>query len=160
MTASVHPRCHGVVALVLLLAILWIARGMPVRSASGVDLLAMKLEWTVAWIGLHAQSPMTPLGAEMATSIDPRLQTSLGRQAANWLARNGQIRERLRWAERLSRHDQRHLPLLARAISAAVASNDCAVLQAAANAAKALPGQERAKLVRKLAKRHTSRCAM
>jgi hypothetical protein len=41
--------------LFLLLAVLVVSRDMPSRSASGLELLAMKLRWSVAWGNLEVQ---------------------------------------------------------------------------------------------------------
>jgi hypothetical protein len=138
-------------ALLLLLGVLAVSRDMPTASASGIELLPMKLRWSVAWAGLHTTpSPVTPLAAHLAVAMDPGLNTGLGREAAAHLASNGAVRDRLRWSAALARMDRRSRPLLVRAVDAALKTSDCQLLRTAVRAARTLPRADRAKVTRKL----------
>jgi hypothetical protein len=138
-------------ALLLLLGVLAVSRDMPTASASGIELLPMKLRWSIAWAGLHTtQSPLTPVAAHLALAMDPGLHTGLGRKAAGYLARNGAVRDRLRWSAALARMDRRSLPLLVRAVDAALETSDCELLHTAVRAARSLPRADRARVARKL----------
>jgi hypothetical protein len=132
--------------LLLLLAMLAVSREMPARSASGVELLVMKLRWSLAWAGFHAGPPLRPLAAHLALTMDPRQRTGLGRRAAHHLAREGTVAERLRWSAALTRADRRNLPLFVRAVRAALATSDCAALRAAVQRAQRLSGSDRARV--------------
>jgi hypothetical protein len=134
--------------LALLLAVLTVSRDMPAGSASGLELLAMKLRWSVAWAGLQVDSPFTPLAAHLAMTIDPGRQSSLGQQAATILARHGSISNRLRWSAKLARSDRRYLPLFVKAVQAALASTDCRLLRAAVRTARTLPKGDREAVAR------------
>jgi hypothetical protein len=137
--------------LLLLLSVLAVSRDMPTASASGIELLPMKLRWSVAWAGLRTTpSPLTPLAAHLAVAMDPGLHTGLGQEAAGHLARNGAVRDRLRWSAALARLDRRSLPLLVRAVDAALRTSDCELLHTAVRAARTLPRADRAKVTRKL----------
>jgi hypothetical protein len=152
----VAPRACGTdaclrrtLALLLLLGVLAISRDMPTASASGIELLPMKLRWSLAWAGLHTtESPLTPLAAHLTLAMDSGLHTALGREAAGFLARNGAVRDRLRWSAALARTDRRSLPLLVRAVDAALETTDCELLDAAVQAAQSVPRGDRARVAR------------
>jgi hypothetical protein len=93
------------------------------------DSLNMAIAWSDLNLGLAPR-----LGAHRAVQLDPTLGTGLGRQGARWLARNGTVSERLRWAGALARRDPAERPLLRRAANAARCS-DNPKLRAAARAA-------------------------
>jgi hypothetical protein len=141
------------VALGLLLGVLAVSRDMPSASASGIDLLAKKLRWSVAWAGLQIQSPISPLAASLAVAMDPRQQSDLGQQAATYLARDGAIRDRLRWSAKLARTDRDRLPFFLGALRAALASTDCGQLRAAVKAARTLPHEDRVIVAREFSRR-------
>lgn len=133
-----------ILVLLLLLAMLAVSRDMPTRSASGIELLTMKLRWSIAWTGFHAGSPLRPLAAHLALAMDPGRRTELGRRAARHLANEGTVAERLRWSAVLARRDRRNLPLFVRAVRAALATSDCASLRAAVKRAQSLSTGDRA----------------
>jgi hypothetical protein len=132
--------------MLLILAVLAVSRDMPTRSASGVELLTMKLRWSIAWAGLQVRSPLRPLAAHLVLAMDPRSDTGLGRQAARVLASEGSVTERLRWSAALTRSDRRNLPLFIRAVRTALASGDCGALRAAVQRARSLPARDRARV--------------
>ena len=135
---------HRVLVLVLLLAMLAVSRDMPTRSASGIQLLSMKLRWAIAWAGFHAGDPLRPPAARLVLAMDPRQRSGLGRQAARHLATRGTVAERLRWSAALARADRRDLPLFVRAVRAALATSDCARLRAAVERARSLSAGDQA----------------
>jgi hypothetical protein len=95
--------------------------------------IADSLNTVIAWSDLNlGLSPR--LGAQRAVQLDPALQTSLGRQGARWLAGNGPLSQRLRWAAALAHRDPTERPLLRQAANAARCSDDPR-LRAAARAA-------------------------
>jgi hypothetical protein len=143
-----HPDgcVRRTLVLLLVLAVLAVSRDMPPRSASGVELLAMKLRWSIAWVGLQARSPLRPLAAHVVLAMDPRLRTGLARQAARHLASEGTVAERLRWSAALARADRHDLPLFVRAVRAALATSDCASLRAAVKRAQRLAADDRARV--------------
>ena len=132
--------------LLLILTVLAVSRDMPTRSASGVELLTMKLRWSIAWAGFQVSSPLRPLAAHLALAMDPRRRTGLGRRAAYHLASEGTLAERLRWSAALARTDRRNLPLFVRAVRSALATRDCAVLRAAVKRAQSLSTGDRARV--------------
>jgi len=132
--------------LLLILAVLAVSRDMPTRSASGVELLTMKLRWSIAWAGLQTRSPLRPLAAHLVLAMDPRSRTGLGRQAARVLASEGTVAERLRWSAALARADRRDLPLFVRAVRVALAGSDCVSLRMAVQRARSLPVGDRARV--------------
>jgi hypothetical protein len=132
-----------ILALLLLLAMLAVSRDMPTRSASGIELLTMKVRWSIAWVGFHAGSPLRPLAAHLALAMDPRQRTGLGHRAARHLASEGTVAERLRWSAALARADRRNLPLFVRAVRMALASSDCASLRAAVKRSQSLSAGDR-----------------
>ena len=138
-TRQPNGCAHRILVLLLLLAILAVSRDMPARSASGIELLALKLRWSIAWAGFHAGDPLRPLAAHLVLAMDPRQRSGLGRQAARHLATQGTVAERLRWSAALTRADRRNLPLFVRAVRAALATTDCAMLRAAVKRAQSLP---------------------
>ena len=133
-----------ILVLLLLLAMLAVSRDMPTRSASGIQLLTMKLRWSIAWAGFHAGHPFRPLAAHLLLAMDPRQRTELGRRAARHLATEGSVAERLRWSAALARGDRRNLPLFLRAVRAALATTDCGTLRAAVKRAQSLSAGDRA----------------
>jgi hypothetical protein len=139
-----------ILVLLLLLGVLMVSRDMPARSASGVELLTMKLRWSIAWAGFQVGSPLRPLAARLVLAMDPRRRTELGRRAARHLASEGSVAERLRWSAALVRADRRNLPLFVRALRAALATRDCAVLRAAVKQAQSLSLADRPNLRRAL----------
>jgi hypothetical protein len=143
-----HPDgcVRRTLVLLLLLAMLAVSRDMPSRSASGIELLPMKLRWSIAWAGLHARTPLRPLAAHLALAMDPRPRTGLGRRAARHLASEGTVAERLRWSAALARANRRNLPLFVRAVRAALATRDCASLRAAVKRARSLSPGDRARV--------------
>jgi hypothetical protein len=143
-----HPDgcIRRLLILLLILAVLAVSRDMPARSATGVELLTMKLHWSIAWAGLHAPSPVRPLAAHLALSMDPGRRTEMGRQAAYILAGEGTVAERLRWSAALTRADRRNLPLFVRAVRAALATSDCALLRTAVRGAQRLSAGDRARV--------------
>jgi hypothetical protein len=148
-TAPNPERCvHRMLAMLMLLGVLAVSRDMPTASASGIELLPMKLRWSIAWVGLQLHSPFTPLAAHLTLAMDPSRRTALGQQATGYLARNGSVRERLRWSAALARAHPRNLPLLVRAVDAALATTDCGLLKAAMRAARSLPRGDRATVAR------------
>src|SRR5215207_961083 len=146
-TRTGHPDgcVRRTLILLLLLAVLAVSRDMPARSASGVELLTMKLRWSIAWAGFQISSPLRPLTAQLALAMDPGRRTELGRRAARHLASEGTLAERLRWSAALARPDRRHLPLFVRAVRAALATSDCASLRAAVTRAQRLSAGDRAR---------------
>jgi hypothetical protein len=145
-TRHPHGCARRTLVLLLLLAVLTVSRDMPPRSASGIELLAMKLRWSIAWTGLQVGSPLRPLAAHLALAIDPRGRTALGRQAAHHLATEGTVAERLRWSAALARADRRNLGLFLRAVRAALATSDCTLLRAAVRRAQRLSAVDRARV--------------
>lgn len=143
-----HPDgcVRRTLVLLLILAVLAVSRDMPTRSASGVELLTMKLRWSIAWAGLQIRSPLRPLAADIALVMDPRSRTGLGRQAAHVLASEGTVAERLRWSAALTRMDRRNLPLFVRAVRVALADSDCGALRAAVQRARSLSAVDRARV--------------
>jgi hypothetical protein len=143
-----HPDgcVRRTLVLLLVLAVLAVSRDMPSRSASGIELLAMKLRWSIAWAGLQVGTPLRPLAAHLALAMDPRGRTALGRQAAHHLAAEGTVAERLRWSAALARADRRNLGLFVRAVRAALVTSDCALLRAAVRRAQRLPAVDRARV--------------
>ena len=141
------------VALVLLFTVLVVSREMPSGSASGVELLAMKLRWSIAWAGLEFPSPLSPLAAHLVVAMDPHQQSGLGGRAARHLAREGTIRDRLDWSARLTRADHDQLPLFVAAVHAALASTSCDLLRRAVKAARTLPRGDRAVVAREFGRR-------
>jgi hypothetical protein len=147
-------RCvRRILVLLLLLAMLAVSRDVPARSASGIELLTMKLRWSIAWAGFHAGSPLRPLAAHLALAMDPRQRTGLGRRAARHLAGEGTTAERLRWSAALARADRRNLPLFVRALRMALATSDCATLRAAVKRAQSLSASDRALLAGEFGRR-------
>ena len=150
MAASTrHPDgccVRRTLVLLLVLAILAVSRDMPTRSASGVELLTMKLRWSIARAGLQIRSPLRPLAAHLTLTMDPRSTTGLGRQAAHVLASEGTVAEQLRWSAALTRMDRRNLPLFVRAVRTALAGSDCGLLRAAAQRARSLSARDRARV--------------
>ena len=143
-----HPDgcVRRTLALLLILAVLAVSRDMPARSTSGVELLTMKLRWSVAWAGLHAPPPVRPLAAHLTLSMDPGRRTGTGRRAAYVLAGEGTVAERLRWSAALTRADRRNLPLFVRAVRAALTTTDCALLRTAVRRAQRLSAGDRARV--------------
>jgi hypothetical protein len=143
-----HPLgcVRRTLVLLLILAVLVVSRDMPARSASGIELLTMKLRWSIAWAGLHTDSPLRPLAAHLALAMDPRPRTGLGRRAARVLASEGTLAERLRWSAALTRADRRNLPLFLRALRATLATSDCALLRTAVKRARRLSASHRARV--------------
>jgi hypothetical protein len=142
-------RCfRRMVALGLLVCVLVVSREMPSGSAFGMELLTMKLRWSIAWAGLQVRSPLSPLAAHLAVGMDPRQQSGLGRRAAAHLARDGATGDRLRWSAKLSRIDRDQLPLFIGAVQAALASTDCRLLRNAVKAARTLPHRDRVVVAR------------
>jgi hypothetical protein len=141
------------VALLLLLAVLAVSRDMPSGSVSGIELLPMKLRWSIAWAGLHAHPPLRPLAARLALAMDPERRTGLGRRAARYLASEGTALDRLRWSATLAREDRRDLPLFVGAVRAALATSDCGSLRTAVRLARSLPRGDRAKVAREFGRR-------
>jgi hypothetical protein len=154
-TRTGHPdgSVRRTLVLLLLLAVLAVSRDMPPRSASGVELLAMKLRWSIAWVGFQVGSPLKPLAAHLALAMDPRRRTELGRRAARHLASHGTVAERLRWSATLARLDRRSLPLFVRAVRAALATSDCAILRAAVKRAQHLSARDRARVAGEFGRR-------
>jgi hypothetical protein len=152
---SGHPDgcVRRTLILLLLLAVLAVSRDMPPRSASGVELLTMKLRWSLAWAGFQVGSPLKPLAAHLALAMDPRRRTELGRRAARHLASEGTVAERLRWSAALARTDRRSLPLFVRAVRAALATDDCATLRAAVKRARSLSRGDRARVAGEFGRR-------
>jgi hypothetical protein len=150
-----HPEgcVRRALVLLLILAVLAVSRDMPAQSASGIELLTMKLRWSIAWAGLHARSPLRPLAAHLALSMDPRRRTGLGRRAARVLAIEGSVAERLRWSAALTRADRRNLPLFVRALRAALATSDCASLRTAVKRAQRLSAGDRARVAAEFGRR-------
>jgi hypothetical protein len=147
-------RCvRRILALLLLLAVLAVSRDMPSASASGIELLPMKLRWSIAWAGLHANPPLRPLAARLALAMDPERRTGAGRRAASYLAREGTVLERLHWSVTLARRDRRSLPLFVGAIRAALATSDCGSLRTTVRLARTLSKGDRAKLAREFGRR-------
>jgi hypothetical protein len=126
---------------------------MPPGSASGFELLAMKLRWSIAWAGFQAGSPLRLPAAHLALAMDPRRRTGLGRAAARHLAREGTVAERLRWSAALARADRRNLVLFVRAVRAALATSDCALLRAAVKRAQSLPVGDRTRVAGEFGRR-------
>jgi hypothetical protein len=142
-------RCfHRCLALVILLALLIISRDVPTGSASGVELLRIKVGWTIAWAGLQSHSPLTPLAARLIVRMDRELETDLARNAAMTLADGGSPFERLRWSAALTRLDRHHFPLIYRAVRAALGGRDCRLLKASVVASRSLPRADRARVAR------------
>ena len=143
-----HPDgcVRRTLVLLLILAVLAVSRDMPTRSTSGVELLTMKLRWSIAWAGLQTRSPLRPLAAHLALAMDPRSRTGLGRRAARVLASEGTVAERLRWSAALTRADRRNLGLFVRAVRTALASSDCGLLRTAVQRARSLPAGDRARV--------------
>jgi hypothetical protein len=143
-----HPDgcVRRTLVLLLILAVLVVSRDMPARSASGIELLTMKLRWSITWAGLHARSPLRPLAANLALAMDPRYRTGLGRRAARVLASEGTVAERLQWSAALTRADRRNLPLFVRAVRTALATNDCGSLRTAVKRAQSLSAGDRARV--------------
>ena len=154
-TRTGHPDgcVRRTLILLLLLAVLAVSRDMPARSASGVELLTMKLRWSIAWAGFQISSPLRPLTAQLALAMDPGRRTELGRRAARHLASEGTLAERLRWSAALARTDRRHLPLFVRAVRAALATSDCASLRAAVTRAQRLSAGDRARVAGEFGRR-------
>src|SRR5215218_10164265 len=126
-------RCaRTMLVLLALLGVLAVSRDMPTASASGLELLPLKLRWAIGRAGLGAGPPLSPLAAEILTRTDQGLVTATGRQAAAWLAANGSIDQRLRWSATLARVDRQRLPLVIGAVDDALATRDCSLLRAAA----------------------------
>jgi hypothetical protein len=150
-----HPGgcVRRTIVLLLLLAVLVVSRDMPPLSASGLELLTMKLRWSIAWVGFQAGSPLRPLAAHLALAMDPRHQTGLGRAAAHHLASEGTVAERLRWSAALARGDRRNLALFVRAVRTALAASDCASLRAAVKWAKGLPAGDRRRVAGEFGRR-------
>jgi hypothetical protein len=146
-------RCaRTMLVLLALVGVLAVSRDMPAASASGLELLPMKLRWTIGWAGLRAGPPFTAVAAEILVRADPRLVTTSGRQAAAWLARNGSQHQRLRWSVALALVDRAWLPEVVRAVDNALASRDCGLLRAAGIAARRLPGRDRRGIAREFAR--------
>src|SRR5829696_5308207 len=154
MAARRHPDGYErrTLVLLLILAVLAVSRDMPTRSASGVELLTMKLRWSIAWAGLQTPSPLRPLAAHVVLAMDPRSSTGPGRQAAYVLASAGTVAERLRWSATLTRTDRRHLPLFIRAVRAALATSHCVLLRAAVQRARTLPAGDRSRVAAEFAR--------
>jgi hypothetical protein len=151
--ATATDRCaRTMLVLLTLIGVLAVSRDMPAASASGLELLPMKLRWATAWAGLRAGPPFTAVAAEVLVRADPRLRTISGRQAAAWLARNGSRRQRLRWSVSLVLVDRAWLPEVVRAVDNALASRDCGLLRAAAIAARRLPARDRHGVAREFAR--------
>jgi hypothetical protein len=150
-----HPGgcVRRTLVLLLVLAVLVVSKDMPPRSATGIELLTMKLRWSIAWVGFQAGSPLRPLAAQLALAMDPRRQTGLGRAAAHHLASKGTVAERLRWSAALARADRRNLSLFVRAVRTALATSDCASLRAAVTWAKALPAGDRTRVAGEFGRR-------
>jgi hypothetical protein len=147
-------RCvRRILVLLLLLAMLAVSRDVPTRSASGIELLTMKLRWSIAWAGFHAGSSLRPLAAHLALAMDPRQRTGLGRRAARHLASEGTMAERLRWSAVLARADRRNLPLFVRAVRMALATSDCASLRVAVKRAQSLSAGDRARIAGEFGRR-------
>jgi hypothetical protein len=132
--------------LLLILTVLAVSRDMPARSASGIELLVMKLRWSLAWAGLQASSPLEPVAAHLVLAIDPRQATGLARRAARVLASEGTVAERLRWSAALTRADRRNLRLFIGAVRTALATSDCPSLRAAVQRARTLSAAQRARV--------------
>ncbi|SRR6266508_1485617 len=116
-------RFVGLLALVLLAVTL-----LPTHVGAGdpsalrpriTGLLNTAIAWSDLNLGLWPRQ-----GARRAVRLDPTLRTGLGRQGARWLATQGTLRERLRWAGVLARHDRANRPLLKNAAGAALCSSD------------------------------------
>jgi hypothetical protein len=150
-----HPDgcVRRTLVLLLILAVLVVSRDMPARSASGIELLTMKLRWSIAWAGLHARSPLRPLAAHLALTMDPRYRTGMGRRAAGVLASEGTVDERLRWSAVLTRADRRNLPLFVRAVRTALATSDCGSLRTAVKRAQSLSAGDRARVAAEFGRR-------
>jgi hypothetical protein len=146
-------RCaRTMLVLLALLGMLAVSRDMPTASASGLELLPLKLRWAIGRAGLGAGPPFSPLAAEILARADQGLVTASGRQAAAWLASNGPIHQRLRWSVTLARVDRQRLPLVIGAVDDALASRDCGLLRAAAVAARRLPVRDRDRVAREFAR--------
>jgi hypothetical protein len=150
---SATDRCvRTMLVLLALLGVLAVSHDMPTTSASGIELLPLKLRWAIGRAGLGAGPPFSPLAAEVLARADQGLVTATGRQAAAWLASNGPIHQRLRWSVRLARVDRQRLPLVIGAVDDALASRDCSLLRAAAEAAHTLPARDRDRVAREFAR--------
>jgi hypothetical protein len=150
--ATPTERCaRAMLVLLALLGVLAVSRDMPTASASGLELLPMKVRWAVGWVGLRAGPPFTPVAAEVLARADHQLATATGRQAAAWLAVNGSHGQRLRWSVALARVDRERLPLVVDAVRHALATRDCGLLRAAAMAGRGLPARNRRRVAREFA---------
>jgi hypothetical protein len=95
--------------------------------------LTERLNTAITWANLDlGLSPHE--GAERAVRLDPALRTRLGRRGARWLATDGTLSERLRWAAALARRDPVYRPLLRDAAAAARCSPDRRLRAAAVTA--------------------------
>ena len=152
-TREVDGCVRRMLALLLLLTVLVISRDMPASSASGIELLPMKLRWSIAWAGLQARSPIRPLAAHLTLAMDPGRRTALGRRAAVYLAREGTVADRLRWSAVLVRANRRNLPMFIRAVRAALATSDCGSLRRAVRLARGLSRGDRSKVAKEFGRR-------
>jgi hypothetical protein len=131
--SSTRRRHLTVLALLLLASTVAYAYFTADHSQSLRGPIAHSLNTVIAWSDLNlGLSPR--LGAQRAVQLDPTLRTRLGRQGARWLAGNGTLSQRLRWAGTLARRDPAERPLLRRAASTARCSTN-PKLRAAARAA-------------------------
>jgi hypothetical protein len=101
---------------------------------------------------LVAASTQRWASARDSLSLDPHRRSGQGRQAADYLARHGGIRDRLRWSAALARDDRRQRPLFIRAVRSALATSDCDLLEAAVRTARQLPRGDRARVAREFAR--------
>jgi hypothetical protein len=161
MTATPARPAHPTVWLllvVLLVGLLLSSHDLPTRrDRVGPRVLAARLHWTTAWVSLKWLGFLPAPSAEQLVRLDPELRTHRGREAAHWLARSApDLRQRLRWAARLARRDPDNLPLLQRAVRAAIGARRCDLLRAATSAAQALPANSPARrnLANEFASRH------
>jgi hypothetical protein len=142
----------------LLVGLLLSSHDLPVRrDRVGPRILAARLQWTTAWVSLKWLGLLPAPSAELLVRLDPELRTHRGREAAHWLAQSApDQRQRLRWAARLARRDPDNLPLLQRAVRAAIGARRCVLLRAATSAAQALPANSpgRRDLANEFASRH------
>jgi hypothetical protein len=133
--APSHRRPIAALALWLLAASVLYAHLTASHDHGLRGSIADSLNTAIAWSDLNlGLSPR--LGAHRAVQLDPTLRSRLGRQGARWLARNGTLSERLRWAGALARRDPTQRPLLRQAANAARCSDNLK-LRAAAKAALA-----------------------
>jgi hypothetical protein len=151
-TTAMDRCARTMLVLVALLGVLAVSRDMPTASASGIELLPLKLRWAIGRAGLGAGPPFAPVAAEILARADRKLVTATGRQAAAWLAANGSIDQRLRWSVTLARVDRQRLSLVIEAVDGALATRDCNLLRAAAVAARRLPARDRDRVAREFAR--------